>query len=383
MSSPRTAALIVAAGRGMRAGGGLPKQFRDLNGKPVLAHTLYVFRSHPLVDDILVVIHEDDEAYFKDHFDQDGLSYCFGGNTRSKSVRNGIEALASRPIERILIHDGARPYLSTDLIDQLLLSLDTHSAVIPGLPQTDATFEVAEDCLVAPVNREQLVRAQTPQAFRFGVIREAFKHASEDAPAPDEASLALAHGVDVAVIPGDPGNSKLTFAEDFQMPDNSTAALTVSGQGFDVHRLAEGEGVWLCGVFIACPLRLIGHSDADAGLHALTDALLGAICAGDIGQHFPPSDPQWKDAPSSRFLAHAVELARRRGARPLHADVTLICERPKIGPHRDAMKQIIAELMGLPTARVNVKATTTEGLGYTGRGEGLAAQAIVTVQIDE
>lgn len=383
VSAPRTAAIVVAAGRGTRAGGHLPKQYRDLDGRPVLSWAIDVFQAHTEISDVVVVIHPEDEELFNQRIRISNLTVCFGGSKRTESVYNGLRALAGQDIDRVLIHDGARPFISSELIDRLCSALEENSGAVPGLSQTDATFLKEGAFLKSPVDREALVRVQTPQAFSYPVIVNVFEKLAADASAHDEASLALAAGIDMAIVPGDPQNIKITFAEDFAMARPSRLPVTVSGQGFDVHRLAEGDGIWLCGVFIACPLQLVGHSDADAGLHALTDALLGAIGEGDIGQHFPPTDPQWKNTPSSRFVEHAVDLAHKSGSQPAHADITLICEQPKIGPHRDAMRARVASLLGLETRAVNIKATTTEGLGYTGRGEGLAAQATVTVKRHE
>jgi 2-C-methyl-D-erythritol 4-phosphate cytidylyltransferase/2-C-methyl-D-erythritol 2,4-cyclodiphosphate synthase len=245
----------------------------------------------------------------------------------------------------------------------------------------DATYTLSDAKIGDALDREHLARVQTPQGFDYKALEAAFAALPDDASLPDETAVMRASQVDVSTIDGDPANIKLTFAEDFDMP--GVSFLTVSGSGFDVHRLGPGDGVWLCGVKIPCELHLVGHSDADAGLHALTDALLGTIGAGDIGQHFPPSDPAWKGAASTAFVEHAVSLVHAAGGEPVHADITLICEKPKIGPHREKMRETVAALLGLPLTRVNIKATTTEGLGFTGRSEGIAAQAIATVKINE
>jgi 2-C-methyl-D-erythritol 4-phosphate cytidylyltransferase/2-C-methyl-D-erythritol 2,4-cyclodiphosphate synthase len=377
-----TAAVIVAAGRGQRAGCGLPKQYRQLDGEPVLRRTLQAFRAHGGIEPICVVIHPDDVDLFKRAVEGLDVSYCFGGDTRSESVRAGLAHLAGHAPDHVLIHDAARPFISPALIDRLVTALDTAPAVIPFLPQTDATFTRNGDRIVAPVDRDRLIRAQTPQAFHFAAIRDAFASETGNAAYADEASLARAAGLEVALVDGEAANIKLTFAEDFSAPSAKLPQFRFAS-GYDVHRLDAGEGLWLGGVWIPCPFKLVGHSDADVVLHALTDAILGAVGEGDIGQHFPPSDDRWKGAASDAFVRHAVDLASHHNARLTHADLTIICEAPRIGPYRDAMRANIADLLGLAVPAVNIKATTTEGLGFTGRREGIAAQASVTVQIDE
>ncbi len=300
-----------------------------------------------------------------------------GGETRTQSVRNALAHVAH---DQVLIHDAARPLVTDAIIARLRAALDSASGAAPALPVADALAR-SDDAGVMPVSRDGLYRLQTPQAFQTQRLREAFQSASTDYP--DEVSLARASGFEVVLTEGEESNFKVTYADDFERAEQALAGgtpstLTVTGMGYDVHRMAPGDGVHLCGVFIDCPYRLIGHSDADAGLHAITDALLGAAGLGDIGDHFPPSDDQWKGADSAMFLAHAVKIAAEAGARAVHVDVTLICERPKIGPHKAAMKSRVAEILDLDPRRVNIKATTTEKLGFTGRGEGLAAEAIVT-----
>lgn len=383
MSDIKTAALIVAAGRGHRAGDGLPKQYRDVDGEPVLRRTLRAFHLHPAIDSTMVVIHPDDQELFDLSNVECDANFCFGGDTRNRSVHNGLQALAERGPDHVLIHDAARPFVSQDLIQRLCDALSGSGPVVPGLPMTDATFTRTSAGIGESVDRDHLVRVQTPQAFHFRSLLAAFDSNDSGWNFPDEASLMRAAGFPVRIVDGDPANIKLTYPGDFDMPSGKSAMITVSGSGYDVHRLGPGDGVWLCGVNIPCELGLIGHSDADVGLHALVDALLGTIGAGDIGQHFPPSDPQWKDASSSAFAEHALTLVRKAGARLVHADITVICERPKIGPYRTAMQDRLAALLDLPLTSVSIKATTTEGLGFTGRGEGIAAQAIVTVKRHE
>lgn len=303
-----------------------------------------------------------------------------GGDSRTASVRN---ALAHAQYDHVLIHDAARPLLTQELITELRVALHAHDGAAPALPVSDALAR-ADETGVSPVSRDALFRIQTPQAFQTRLLREAFENAQSDYP--DEVSLARAHDLDVALTPGEEANFKVTYPQDFERAEQllvspasqTPAATVVTGMGYDVHRMEAGDGVHLCGVFIECPYHLIGHSDADAGLHAITDALLGAAGLGDIGDHFPPSDDQWKGADSAMFLKHAAKIAREAGVRPVHVDVTLICERPKIGPHKTSMKHRVAEILELDPRRVNIKATTTEKLGFTGRGEGLAAEAIVT-----
>lgn len=379
MPSPKTAALIVAAGRGHRAGGDIPKQYRLLDGEPVLRRTIRAFLSHSQIDQVMIAIHPDDQKLFDQSIDQMVVGYCFGEDSRTGSVRNGVNALAAEAFDRVLVHDGARPFVSAELVDRLCTGLDKFPAVVPGLPVTDATFTRSPVGLDAALDREKLVRVQTPQAFDFQTLKQCLETIPPDRAAADEASLLREAGIPVHIVEGDLANIKLTFAEDFAMMETEAKAYSASGTGYDVHRLGPGDGVFLCGVPIPCDMALIGHSDADVGLHALTDAILGAIGQGDIGQHFPPSDPQWKGVKSSAFVAHALGLVAVENARITHADITLVCEEPKIGPHREAMKATICALLDLPPRSVNIKATTTEGLGFTGRGEGIAAQAIVTV----
>jgi 2-C-methyl-D-erythritol 4-phosphate cytidylyltransferase/2-C-methyl-D-erythritol 2,4-cyclodiphosphate synthase len=381
MPASKIAAIIVAAGRGHRAGGDLPKQYRLLDGEPVLRRTVKVFTRHPEVGTVVVVIHPDDQDLFEAACESLEVSYCYGGDNRSQSVRKGLAFLESESPSKVLVHDGARPHISAALIDRLCEALSSADAVVPVLPVVDATYTLSDAKIGDALDREHLARVQTPQGFDYKALEAAFAALPDDASLPDETAVMRASQVDVSTIDGDPANIKLTFAEDFDMP--GVSFLTVSGSGFDVHRLGPGDGVWLCGVKIPCELHLVGHSDADAGLHALTDALLGTIGAGDIGQHFPPSDPAWKGAASTAFVEHAVSLVHAAGGEPVHADITLICEKPKIGPHREKMRETVAALLGLPLTRVNIKATTTEGLGFTGRSEGIAAQAIATVKINE
>ena len=379
-------ALVVAAGSGSRAGGGeaLPKQYRRLAGKAVLAHAVTRLR-HPRVDRIRVVIGAGHEELYRSAVGALPLPIpTVGGATRRESVRNGLDAIAAEGgAARVLIHDAARPFLPASVIDRLLDALDDHVGAVPVLPVVD-TLAGGGDRLGDVVPRERLVRVQTPQAFRFADIFRA--HESWSGPEPtDDAQMARAAGIAVAIVDGDPMLDKLTYESDFQRAEAQAGGRWVSrtGLGFDVHAFGPGDGVWLGGVRVPHDRGLIGHSDADVLLHALTDALLGTIGAGDIGGHFPPSDPQWRSAPSAMFLERARDLLEQAGGRIDHVDATIICEAPKVGPHREAMRQRIADLLRLPAGSVSVKATTTERLGFTGRGEGMAAQAVATVRLPE
>lgn len=376
------AALIVAAGRGTRAGPGAPKQYRLLAGETVLRRTLGAFCGHPGIGLVLAVIHPDDrEAY---EAAATGLPKLLppspGGPTRQASVLLGLEALAAHGPARVLIHDGARPLISPDIIARSIAALDEHQGALVALPVTDTIRRAANGLAGETVPRDGLWRAQTPQAFRFDAILDAHRKGA-GGELTDDVAVAAAAGIEVAIIEGDESNMKITSADDLARAERllSGGGESRTGSGFDVHRFGPGDHVMLCGVAVPHTHGLVGHSDADAGLHALTDAILGAIGAGDIGKHFPPSDSQWKGASSDRFLAHAAKLARDAGGRIVNVDVTFICERPKIGPHVEAMRARVADILGVDVARVSVKATTTEGLGFTGRGEGLAAQALASL----
>lgn len=379
------AAVIVAAGRGLRAGLALPKQYATLAGEPVLRRTLRAFLDTPEIDAIRVVIHPDDRALYDAAAAGLGLPDPVpGGATRAESVRHGLESLVAAGPRNVLIHDGARPFVDPATIRAVLAALAHAPAAIPALPVTDTLRRGRDGLSLGAVARDGLYRAQTPQGFHFDAILAAHR-AATDGEATDDAALAEAAGLAVALVPGAEDNLKITNPDDLARAERLLAAarLPCVGHGFDVHRFGPGDHVMLCGVRVPHSHGLIGHSDADAGLHAVTDAVLGAIGAGDIGEHFPPSDPRWRGAPSETFLAHALSLAAEAGGRCVHADVTLICERPKIGPHKAAMRARLAAILGLPEARVGVKATTTEGLGFTGRGEGLAAQATATVLLPD
>jgi len=367
-----TAAIIVAAGRGLRAGGGLPKQWRPLGGRPVVAHALAAFAGMARV----LVIHPEDRAMADTV--ANGALIVDGGASRAASVRAALEALAGSGVTKVLIHDAARPNVPPDLIARVIAALDHAQGAAPALPVTDALWTGADGRVTGTRDRAGLFRAQTPQGFAFDAILAA--HRAHGGDAADDVEVARAAGLNVVMVTGDETNQKLTFPGDFIRAEQALrmtgARMDVRmGNGYDVHAFCEGDGVWLCGVKVPHGKALLGHSDADVGMHALTDAIYGALAAGDIGQHFPPSDPQWKGADSRIFLAHAAELARSRGFTITSADVTLVCERPKIGPHAVAMRQALAAIMGMDVDRVSVKATTSERLGFTGREEGIAALA--------
>jgi 2-C-methyl-D-erythritol 4-phosphate cytidylyltransferase/2-C-methyl-D-erythritol 2,4-cyclodiphosphate synthase len=381
-SAGRTVALIVAAGSGNRAGGEMPKQYQKLAGRTLLAHAADHLR-HPAIHEVRIVIGAGQDELYRQAIALP--SPIIGGATRQMSVRNGLEALAAEGgVGAVLIHDAARPFLTTRVIEDLVAALEESDGAVPVLPVVDSLAR-GEEWLNEPVPRAGLVRVQTPQAFRFDAILEAHRNWPEAGEATDDAQVARAAGLEVKTVGGDDMLEKLTYAEDFERAEQRLAArlITRTGLGFDVHAFTEGAELWLGGVLIPHHKGLSGHSDADVALHALTDALLGAIGEGDIGQHFPPSDPQWRGAASSLFLEHARSLIEVRGGIIDYADVTIICEAPKIGPHRDSIRERIAALLRLPVQRISVKATTTERLGFTGRGEGIAAQAIATVRLPE
>lgn len=375
-------AVIVAAGSSTRAGPGAPKPWRSLGGRPILSWSIEAFVAAGARQIVLVVA----EAWIEEAKDllrgQPHASVVSGGATRAESVQRGLAALPADEASAVLVHDAARPFLTADHIASLLAALDDANGAVPALPVADTLKRGSHETVSETVSRDGLWRAQTPQAFRLDVLRAAYAAWPADAEPTDDAAVVERAGGKVAITPGDPRLMKLTYPEDFAMAEQLAggARITRIGQGVDAHRWGPGEAVWLCGVKIEHDQTLIGHSDADAGLHALTDAILGAIGEGDIGEHFPPSDPQWKGAASDRFLLHAVEILTNKGGRIINADVTLVCERPKIRPHRDAMRERLAQLLGVPLDRVSVKATTTEGMGFTGRQEGLLAQAIVAVE---
>ncbi|HQT55298.1 MAG: bifunctional 2-C-methyl-D-erythritol 4-phosphate cytidylyltransferase/2-C-methyl-D-erythritol 2,4-cyclodiphosphate synthase [Phenylobacterium sp.] len=374
-------AVVVAAGSSTRAGPGAPKPWRSLGGRPILRWSVEAL-SRAGAREIIVVTAPERTADADEALA--GLASWKavpGGVTRAESVQAGLAALSTPDEEAVLVHDAARPFVTSAHVQSLLVALAEAEGAVPALPVAD-TLKRGVDIVAETVSRNGLWRAQTPQAFRLRTLRQAYGAWPADAEPTDDAAVVERAGGKVALVPGDPLLMKLTYPEDFAMAEQLAGGRRIvrTGFGVDAHRWGPGEAVWLCGVKIDHDQTLVGHSDADAGLHALTDAILGAIGEGDIGEHFPPTDPQWKGASSDRFLVHAAKLVAAKGGSLLNVDVTLICERPKIRPHRDAMRARLAELLALPLDRVSVKATTTEGMGFTGRGEGLMAQAVATVE---
>jgi 2-C-methyl-D-erythritol 4-phosphate cytidylyltransferase/2-C-methyl-D-erythritol 2,4-cyclodiphosphate synthase len=382
------AAIVVAGGRGLRAGGGIPKQYRRVGDRPVIRPSLALFAEHPAIAAVQPVIHPDDLGLFEQAASGLVLLPAVpGGATRQASVRAGMEALAAQRPDLVLVHDAARPFASPGLVTRAIAAARASGAAVPTLPVADTVKTVdASGHVSGTLDRAQLRLVQTPQAFAFAPLMDAHRRAlaagREDFT--DDAALAEWAGLKVATFEGEAGNIKLTTAGDFsraQADELAALADVRTGFGFDVHQFAEGDHVWLGGLRIPHDRGVTGHSDADVALHALVDALLGALCEGDIGVHFPPSDPQWRGASSDRFLAFAVERVHARGGRIAHLDITIVCEAPRIGPHRDAMRARIAEIAGVPVTRVAVKATTSEKLGFTGRGEGIVAFANATVRL--
>ncbi|MDP3908059.1 bifunctional 2-C-methyl-D-erythritol 4-phosphate cytidylyltransferase/2-C-methyl-D-erythritol 2,4-cyclodiphosphate synthase [Novosphingobium sp.] len=369
------AAVIVAAGAGLRAGQPVPKQFAVWRGKPVVRHSAEALAAAGINPIVVAIPPGADDVAGAALAGVAGVRLVTGGATRQESVRRALEALAGDAPRAVMIHDAARPILPRAVIDRLVTALAQQPGAIPVLPVADSLCAADGAVMGAPAERETLRRVQTPQAFRFADILDAHRGWTGPDTAGDDAQVARASGLVVALVDGDETLHKLTYSTDFAA---DLPPLRV-GSGYDVHRLAAGEDLWLCGVRIDHTHGLAGHSDADVAIHALVDAILGAIGDGDIGSHFPPSDPQWRGASSDRFLAHAVSLAAAQGYRIGNVDVTIICEAPRIGPHRQAMRERLAQLLGTPLASVSVKATTTERLGFTGRSEGIAAQAVATL----
>ena len=397
-------ALIVAAGRGHRVGGPLPKQYRLLDGRAVLDHSVRRFATHSAIDGVRVVIHPDDRVLYDDAVRESAealgkrlLPPVGGGASRQESVRLGLESLADRQPDAVLIHDGARPLVPDAVIDDALAALGDYAGAIAALPVSDTLkrADIGTETVAETVAREGLWRAQTPQVFRYDAILEAHRAAAGDA-LTDDAAVAERGGLRVALTTGDENNLKITTEADFDRAarildaspggarDSEVARMsheTRVGTGFDVHRFGPGDHVMLCGVAVPHAQGVVSHSDGDVALHALVDALLGAVSEGDIGTHFPPSDEAWRDAESARFVSHAMDLLAERGATLSNVDLTIICERPKVGPHRAAMVERLATLLAIGADRISLKATTTERLGFTGRGEGIAAQAVAAVRL--
>ena len=388
----RVAAVIVAAGRGERAGQSVegPKQYRKIGGEAVLAHTLRAFLDCPLINDIVVVIHKEDEALFAQATDGFGSNVVSvtGGPTRQELTRLGLLALKKAAPDHVLIHDGVRPFISADLLERVIFNLTPHIGVLPVLAVSDTLKSAGHDAMVsATVPRAGLYAAQTPQAFPFQPILAAHDaaFAAGRSDFTDDSAIAEWHGLPVRIVEGSADNTKLTWAKDIDMADDRLSQKLAAypdvrtGNGYDVHAFEPGNGVMLAGVFIAHDRKLSGHSDADVALHALTDALLATRGAGDIGTHFPPSDPQWKGVASHIFVEHAMKIVKQAGGRIANADITLICESPKVGPHREAMTAALSKMLGITTDRISIKATTNEKLGFIGREEGIAAIATASV----
>ena len=408
MENKKVAVVIVAAGRGERAkrsgeGDKGPKQYRLIGGKAILAHTIDRFCNHALVDLVVPVIHKDDDALYLEAlagFQHGKLSApVVGGTSRQGSVYNGLKALKAEGVDFVLVHDGVRPFVSNETIARVVEGLHEYNSILPALAVVDTIKRVVPDSGVhliisETVDRSVLWSAQTPQGFHYGVLLKAHNHAEADR-FTDDCAVMEAAGHDVRIVEGNGENIKITTADDIDEAErrvrdmvgqdgwvsNMIEMETRVGNGFDVHAFEDGNAVILGGTSIPHTKKLRGHSDADVGLHTITDAIYGALADGDIGSHFPPSDEQWKGAASDQFLIHACERVKQRGGRIVHIDLTLMCEAPKIGPHRDAMREKIAEICGLPLSRVAVKATTTERLGFTGREEGIAAMATATIQV--
>lgn len=382
----KVAVIIVAGGKGRRVGADLPKQYIPLGSKSILQHTIDAFLKVPYVNVIRTVIHADDHGLYHNAINaSDALPPINGGETRQQSVMKGLHSLGEEAPDLVLIHDAARPFISPKQIEGIIIKAAEHGAVIPTLPVVDTIKQISAGKIRHTVDRSMLARAQTPQAFRYKLIFMAHKRL-EGKDMTDDSAIAEACGIQVLTIPGDERNFKITTAEDLKkarsmITENLTDIRT--GMGYDVHSFEKGDHVTLGGVAIPHERKLRGHSDADVALHALTDALLGATGDGDIGIHFPPSDDKWKGASSDIFLKHAANLLKNKDGIISNIDLTIICESPKISPHREAIRDNIADILSLDTARVSIKATTTEKLGFTGRGEGIAAQAVVTIRLPE
>lgn len=389
--SKKAVALIVAAGESRRMGGEIPKQYQMLGDKSLLRRSVEAFLRHPGISGVRVVINPAHQGFYDVQMqDVAVLPPVMGGATRQESVKNGLASFGDTPPDYVLVHDAARPNVSAEIITRVLDALAEQPAVIPALPVIDTLKHVEDQAIVGTIARTKLFRAQTPQGFHFRPLREAHQQAS-GTEYTDDAAVAENAGLAVSIVPGSEHNYKITTAEDMH---DANALLeagfeTRTGMGVDAHRLVAHDetmpqprrGVMLCGVLIPFEQTLSGHSDADVALHALVDAMLGAISEGDIGQHFPPSDPRWRGANSSRFVLHALQLVRQKKGRVVHVDITLVCERPHLSAHRDAMRASVAAMLELPVSRVSVKATTTEKMGFTGRGEGIAAYAVASVRL--
>ncbi len=381
------AQILVAAGSGARFEGDIPKQYAELGGKTVLRRTLDNLRAALPDTRVFVIVHADGDHRLAESLNGfEGMTITVpGGVTRCQSVRAGMATLEDLEPDYVLIHDAARPFVSAKVMADLVAMLETHSAAVPVLPVVDAVKTVQDDILGEDVPRSSLRRMQTPQGLRYKEVKPLYQSLTKDADFADDIAIAQNAGLTIGMVKGDERTFKITWPEDLEKAARMLNSETymATGSGFDVHRIEKGDSLWLCGIEIAAGFSLQGHSDADVGLHALADAIYGALAEGDIGDHFPPTDDRWKGAESHVFLSHAKDRVLSRGGSLQHVDITLICEKPKVKPHRDAMRARIAELLGLTVNRVSVKATTTEKLGFTGRGEGIAAQATATIELPD
>ena len=375
----RIAQIIVAAGKGARLGSTTPKQYLKLAGKPLIAHTISAMKSCNRIDETIVVVDKDDKFILEIVNSYKNMRIVTGGKTRAESSMAGLLALSKNPPDIVLIHDAARPFVSKAVINDVLSNLKKNTAVAPSLPIVDALKTIDGD----KVNRKSLYRIQTPQGFNYKEIIEAYRNLESQTIPDDDIEVAKLSGLNICYSAGDPDNFKVTYPKDFEKAKKMvlTDYYIATGNGFDVHRLATGNQVNLCGVPIKCEFSLIGHSDADVALHSLTDAILGTIALGDIGDHFPPSDQKWKNAKSEKFLLFALNELNKLGGVLQHIDITIICEQPKIKPYKLIMREKLSQICNLPIKQISVKATTTEKLGFTGRSEGIAAQATVTVKL--
>ncbi len=380
-SIDKIAAIVVAAGSGSRTGSTLPKQYINVAGKPMIRHSVDALLQILKPENIFIIIGENQHLQAQAALPHiNAAQFIVGGATRQQSVLHGLAAAEKSKPGRVLIHDAARPFLTLAVIHRLLAKLDIYCGAVPALPIVDSLAH-GNELMQQTVKRDGLWRVQTPQAFRFPEIYAAHQNWKNEVEPTDDASMLLESGIEVAIVEGDEALAKFTFAHDFERRHGQAHKMTFrSGTGFDVHKFGPGEELWLCGIQIPSPVGLIGHSDADVALHAVVDAILGAAALGDIGDHFPPGDPQWRGASSDQFVAEAMRLVREQGYEVNNLDLTIICETPKIAPHRAAMRVHLADILHTDVEKISVKATTTEGLGFTGRGEGIAAQAIATLK---
>ena len=377
----RIAQIIVAAGKGARLGSTIPKQYLKLAGKLLIEHTISAMNSTDLIDETIIVVAKKDKIISDIISRYKNIRIVIGGDTRAKSSLAGLLSLSNKPPDIVLIHDAARPFVSKSTVVDIISNLKENTAVAPALPVVNALKTIDG----VKVDRKSLFRIQTPQGFNYKEITQAYNNLSQNITPDDDIEVAKLSGINICYSEGDTNNFKVTYPKDFERAKKmiSLNNYIATGNGFDVHQLATGDKVWLCGVPIKCEFSLLGHSDADVALHALTDAILGTIALGDIGDHFPPTDPQWMNAKSEKFLLFALSELKKRGGVLQHLDVTIICENPKIKPYRQSMRDKLSQICNLPIKKISVKATTTEKLGFTGRSEGIAAQATATVKLPE